>query len=120
MYRSQLNGKTMYVTQGAKFWKITQDDFDEVPLLDCNHEEADTRMLVHAKFSEGPVIVHADDADVFVLILAHLKNLPICYMKLGKGPKSRLLDMSSIHAGIEASYQEGFCSALIGLYSLSV
>ena len=59
----------MFVTQGAKCWKITQDDFDEVPLLDCNHEEADTRMLVHAKFSEGTVIVHADDADVFSTIL---------------------------------------------------
>ena len=71
MYHSQLNGKTMFVTQGAKCWKITQDNFDEVPILDCNHEEADTRMLVHAKFSEGLVIVHADDADVFVPHLAH-------------------------------------------------
>ena len=74
-------------------------------------------MLVHVKFSDGPGIIHADDTDVFILGLEHL---PLCHTKLGKGPKSRLLDMSTIHARIEASYQEGFCSALIGLYSLSV
>ena len=50
---------------------MSENHFDKVPIWDCNHEEADTRMLVHAKFSEGLVIVHADDADVFVPHLAH-------------------------------------------------
>ena len=70
--------------------------------MGCSHEEVVTRMLVHAKFSNSPV--HSDDTDVFILLFAHLENLPKCYMKLGKGAKSRLLDMNSIHAGIAVYY----------------
>ena len=33
--------------------------------------------------------------------------------------QEQAVNMTSIRAGIEASYQDGFCSALIGLYSFS-
>ena len=41
-------------------------DVEEVPAFRCSHEEADTRMILHAKFSQAPVVVHSDDTDVFI------------------------------------------------------
>ena len=36
-------------------------------LFECNHEEADTRVVLHAFLSDGPVIIKAKDTDVLIL-----------------------------------------------------
>ena len=40
-----------------------------LPLEQCNHLEADTRVVRHATLSDRPVMVVAADTDVFVLFL---------------------------------------------------
>ena len=50
-----------------------------VPELRCNHEEADTRMLLHTQYVGGKCVLHADDTDVLVLLLGHAHNLGKCY-----------------------------------------
>ena len=47
--------------------KITRDDVDVT--VECNHEEADARVVLHAFSSEGPVMVKAKDTDVLILMI---------------------------------------------------
>ena len=43
--RKEVAGKMIF-SHDEKTWKISRDDVME--LLNCNHEEADTRMVLHA------------------------------------------------------------------------
>ena len=66
-FTSRLGNKVMFLTQGSKCWKLTATCTSAVPELKCNHEEADTRMVLHAKHANSPIVIHADDTDVMVL-----------------------------------------------------
>ena len=72
-------------TESSRTWMITPNG---VQLLeDCNHHEADTRIIRHASLSQGPVVVVAADTDVFVLLVfANRKISPAetWSMKIGK------------------------------------
>ena len=63
-YTSRLCSKVLYVTEDSKCWKLTTGPTENVPELESSHEEADTRIIVHAKHANCPVVVHADDTDV--------------------------------------------------------
>ena len=106
----------MYVTEAENCWKITEEDSDDVPLLKCSHEEADTRMILHAKFVLGPVTIHSNDTDVFVILLGHSAAVGECYMKVGKGTKVRLVDIKSIAESI-SNQDNNILQALIGLHA---
>ena len=67
----RLGSKVMFVTQGSKCWKLTATCSSAVPELECNHEEADTRMVLHAKYSNSLVVIHADGT-ANLLIWDHL------------------------------------------------
>ena len=67
-----------------------------MPELKCSHEEADTRMILHAKHIQGPVLIHADDTDVLVLLLSGSNVLGDVYMKTGRGSKSRIIQIKLI------------------------
>lgn len=54
------------MTEERKTWLITQTDIKE--LEDCNHHEADTRLVLHASKSKDPVIVRATDTDILILL----------------------------------------------------
>ena len=70
-YTSRLGDEVLYVTEGSKCWKLTTGSTDNVPELESSYEETDTRMILHAKHADGPVVIHADDTDVMVLLLTH-------------------------------------------------
>ena len=69
----RLKGKTLFVTAESECWKITEKGSENVAELTSNQEEADTRLLLHAKHAaqEGyeAVAVMSEDKDVFVLLL---------------------------------------------------
>ena len=67
-----------------------------MPELECSHEEADTRMILHAKHIQGPVLIHADDTNVLVLLLSHSNVLGDVYMETGRGSKSRIIQIKRI------------------------
>ena len=54
-------------TQNEKIWKIAKNDAVEV--LECNHEVADTRMVLHACLDDTNVLVVSRDTDIFVLLV---------------------------------------------------
>ena len=48
-------------------WEIDPSSHTVRELFSCNHEEADTRMIYHASLQASPVVISANDSDVFVL-----------------------------------------------------
>lgn len=117
----------LYVTQEEECWKLTSSSFEMVPELRCSHEEADTRIILHAVHCQCPFIVHADDTDVLVLLLAHSTYLNrIGYMKMGKGQKTRIVQLHLIREKLLKDLESNpeitensFLKSLIGLHAFT-
>ena len=94
----RLKGKTLFVTAESECWKITEKGSENVAELTSNQEEADTRLLLHAKHAaqEGyeAVAVISEDKDVFVLLLnfSSIINTRL-YMKCSSRTRTRLVDI---------------------------
>ena len=105
-------------------WRITEDNSEIISGLECSHEEAETRMLLHAKYANGPVVIHADDTDVFMLPLGHSNVLSNAHIKVEKGSKTRIIDIDKVKGAIvsklhaQISSQE-FCRSLIGMHAFT-
>ena len=95
-YREKLGDKILYVTLLEECWKITAQEANLVPELQSCQEEADTRMLLHAKHAGGSCVFQSDDTDVLILFLAHGHALGKCYLKKGRGSKCRIIDVSQV------------------------
>ena len=70
--RDQLRHTTLIVTSGEKSFKITKAEVAEIEELNSSYEEADTRLVIHARHaaqSFPEVIIISEDTDVFVIIL---------------------------------------------------
>ena len=90
--------------------------------LFCSHEEADTRLLLHAKHaadSGAPsVVIHSPDTDVAVLC-CHVQSrlqIPI-YCRTGTRTRThaRYVDIS----GVCKSLPDGMCDILPALHALT-
>ena len=92
----KLSNKLLFVTHNQECWKLQSSSTSLLPELKCSHEEADTRMILHAKHIQEPVLVHADDTDVLVLLLSHSNVLGDVYMKTFRGSKSRMIQIRRI------------------------
>ena len=75
--KSMIGQKTLFVTCGQKCWRIGQMGAFLVNDLKSSQEEADTRILLHAKHASDQgytsVIVVSEDTDEFVLLIAFAK-----------------------------------------------
>ncbi len=54
-------------THNEKTWRATRVSLEE--LLPCNHEEADTRMVLHCCIEDTNVVVVSKDTDVLILLV---------------------------------------------------
>ena len=52
--RHKLSDKELYITCGAKCYKVTANSVQNVVELSSEQEEADTRLLLHAKHAVAP------------------------------------------------------------------
>ena len=75
----------------------------DVEELECGHEEADSRMFIHAHYAAenenaGRVIITSPDTDVAVLCLFHCSTLNIngLWFHIGTGKKRRFIPMDVI------------------------
>ena len=64
--RSQLR-VPLIITSKNETWKICNDGVYRLHC--CNHEEADTRIVLHALEEDTDVVIVANDTDVFILLL---------------------------------------------------
>ena len=72
---------------------ITTNHCEDVPALKSNHEEADTRLLLHAKQASRPdsrIVIESPDTDVLVLSVAHFNDINCEEMWFRIGVKDQL------------------------------
>ena len=62
----QLNNSPFTVTAGNKIYRFQEG---QEKVNECNHEEADTRIILLASQENNDVVVVAKDADVLVLLV---------------------------------------------------
>ncbi len=77
---------------------------DEVSSLQSNHEEADTRLLLHAKHATATydrVIIKSPDTDVFILSIAmqHTIHKEVFFMT-GTGNRCRCIPVTTISSNL--------------------
>ena len=88
---------------GQKCWRSGQMGASLVNDLKSSQEEADTRILLHAKHASDQgytsVIVVSEDTDVFVLLIAFAKEIPASlYQKRGTSTRVRYMDIRKLRA----------------------
>ena len=99
-FRSRLGDKHLYLGYDEECLKLTKEKVEAADHLRCNHEEADTRMLLHAKdvaFSNEAIIIVSEDTDV--LILAAAKAFEIgsnIYQERGNQTRTRFVNVTEI------------------------
>ena len=124
--RSSHTSKTLVVAGG--FADITEvqctDAQMDTTLLQANHEEADTRLILHAVHTNAEtVVVSARDTDVLVLLIAHLDKMRCSqlWMKAGTSKKPKCIPVHTIHQGLSSCQVKALLSfhALTGCDTVS-
>ena len=115
--REKPGAKLVYVTCGEKCFRLSKDSVEEVDELNTTQEEADTRMLLHAKQAAADytsVIIVADDTDVLILCMAFNQQIS-CNLYVRRGTKTRLrvVDVGKLATAIGLRN----CNALIGMHA---
>ena len=84
-----LDGRSIYLPFQNDCFTYQNGIWQLMKSLSCQQEEADTRMLLHAKHSREngteQVVIHTPDTDVFILMLHFQEEVGELYMKTGKG-----------------------------------
>ena len=88
VYRNMLHGKVLFITCEETCYRITENECEDIGELRSTHEEADTRLILHAKHAANvgsmSVIITADDTDIMILCLGFQKYIPCpIYQKCG-------------------------------------
>ncbi len=119
---SALESVDLFVTREDKCYRFHSAGnmegvtVEEVPELECDHEEADTKMFVHAHHaakSVDTVIIKSPDTDVFVIALASQQTIPAkLVFDTGTANNRRRIDIS----GIAAYFCPMWCQAIVGFH----
>ena len=100
---------------------VSNKQFDSSRLEPCNHEEADTRVLLHVKDGSlkniKKISILTVDTDVVVIAIHHFPNLDLeeLWIEFGCGKSRRYLP---IHQYVQA-LSRSICSALPLWYSIT-
>uniref|UniRef100_UPI00358DF722 uncharacterized protein n=1 Tax=Myxine glutinosa TaxID=7769 RepID=UPI00358DF722 len=118
-----LRGITVFLAHGTKCHIFTGSstpdqvvEVKEEPSLNSTHEEADTRMFLHAAHAahtSNDVIIVSPDTDVFIIGIALVPQISAhLYFHTGKGVNLRTIDLKAIYDSIGDDVSQ----ALIGLH----
>jgi hypothetical protein len=123
--RSNLMGNIeLFVSHGKKCHQFCTNNREEVQIEECeelysDHEEADTRLLLHAKQASRThdhVVIRSPDTDVLILLLGHKLAIPTAlYFDTGIGNQRRILDVGKVHLTLGSE----LCDALIGFHAFT-
>ena len=86
-YFDKLKGKEFYVTVAEECFRYHESGCDNVRRLYSNHEEADTRVFVHAQDASGEydnVVLYAEDTDILVIGITLAKSLDCNLIQMTK------------------------------------
>ena len=117
--RKKLHEKVLYVTCGDLCYRISLDEITEEDNLRTSQEEADTRIILHAKHAAPPmssIIIVAEDADIIILCLAFQQDIGCdLYVKCGTATRTRYINIRKVS---EALGQD-VCRALPGFHAFT-
>ena len=117
-YLDIIKGHILYVGIENKAYR-----YDVHDNIVCSHEEADTRLIWHAKHicennPDGNIIIRANDTDVLIILLTHAHALPahIWYdCGLNSNNSRRYVDISLL-----ARYMgQNLCAAIAGFHAFT-
>ena len=123
---SVLQHVTLFFTHGTECHKIFIDSstnllkIEDIPELHSNHEEADTRLLLHAQHASAThatkVRIRSPDTDVFVLMLAHQPEIASrLVFETGSGNNRKVIDINEVADLLGVR----LCKALIGFHAFT-
>ena len=116
----------IYITSNEKCFLLAPNASPEDPVcreevteLECDHEEADTRLLLHAKHASrrhDRIIIRTPDTDVFIICVAMQKTIGKDLLVMtGTGNKFRIIDTSAVADAIG----EDLCKSLPGFHAFT-
>lgn len=108
----------MKQTRGATCYRITSENSNEFPSLQCNQEEADGRLLLHAAHAAtegyGAVVICSEDTDVFIMALAFHDKIGVpLFQRCGTKTRKRIIDIKRVASSVGLHV----CRALIGMHA---
>lgn len=101
---------------------------ENVPELSCDHEEADTRMLLHANHMSqagfGNIIIHTPDTDVFLITIAASTEIqPNMFIRTGTKEKARTISIQRIRSSLKKRFHDQDldlpCQAPLGIHAFT-
>ena len=107
-------------TNSQKAFKVTKGHCEDVSPLESDHEEADTRLLLHAKHAShnhNRIVIQSSDTDVAVLCAAHFNNMGCdeLWFRTGNKYKLRYIPMHRVALNLGAR----ICDALLPFHALT-
>lgn len=115
-------GEDCYCLSSIDGQSITRSAVDG--LTGCTHEEADTRLLLHAHHAahtttqhRPAIVIKSPDTDVAILSCALASQLPSSeiFFRTGTKQRTRFIPLHSVAAKLGADV----CSALVGLHAFT-
>lgn len=117
--RRTLGEKLLYVTCDDLCYKIHHEEVTEEIELRSTQEEADTRVILHAKHAAAymsSVIIVADDTDIILLCLAFQHEIDCeLFVKCGTATRTRYIDIKKVSQALG----EDVSRALPGLHAFT-
>ena len=109
-------GLEVFYAHGLVCQRLTTEGVEAIPELQCDHEEADTRMLLHAQHAlatYGRIMVQSPDTDVLVLSIAFALDIS-AELFVSTGHVNAMKNVSATAIGL--SVTASACTALIGMH----
>ena len=121
-YRPLIEDKCVYGMDGKNFFKINHAFVSLVKNFKSNHEEADTRMILHAKHTSNSynrILITTRDTKVFVLCVS-LRNYidGRIFFLTGVKNSRRITDIKTVGENFVTSMN--FCNSTDELFLVSI
>ena len=99
--KDTLEDQTSIIVGGCmpedKTYKVEKGNISVVDELYCNHEEADTRIFAHAKWSSKPVLqLVAADTDILSILLLNFQHFSERKVLLDQSDPSKIIDVNAL------------------------
>jgi hypothetical protein len=123
-YKSRIRGRQIYISLGQVCHRISvyddQVENNKVQELCSNHEEADTKLLLHAKHAADTgsrtVVIKSNDTDVMVICIASSSKLS-CRLLLSTGSANNphFVEINNVASNLGTD----MCDAMIGFHAFT-
>ena len=124
---SVIGNKKLYIAFDEECIRIDGGRAESVPQLQSNQEEADTRMLLHAKhLSEtyARVVIHTPDTDVLLIAISVSSDIPASlFILTGTKTNVRIISIDKVKRSLQIVYNMGdinvAAKSLVALHAFS-